>query len=471
MFKNRVIGINQVLFITQIILAVVVYYFALTLFNKYYHARANSGPLDWERYGYVCAIMVVTLVGTIQSRTIQKKNLLHLSTFDAHDISLRRTFLVLLTELLFIFMIRNDTVSRAFLIGFLPLLHLSLFFTHRYLPRFLANASFRGEREQRTLVCGTPRDLTRIKFWLDRKEALGLRTVGILTDESSAKVIEGLPVLGTMKDLEKVLKEESVAQVLFLQIPEPKKLTAELYRMVEQYGARFLMLNDLEEIIGHSVVTVEDDGIHFISIREEPLENIFNRAAKRFMDIVISLAIVATILPVLCIIVKLAQLFQSKGPLLHKQMRAGMNNRHFKLLKFRTMNEHTEPLSKQAEEHDPRIYPLGSLFRRFSIDEFPQFWNVLLGDMSVVGPRPHLPEHNVDFAHIMGHYQVRSFVKPGITGLAQVRGFRGQTKTKGELIARVVSDLHYIENWSLSLDIVIVLRTAVQVFFPPKTAY
>lgn len=472
MFKSRVIGINQVLFIVQILLAIFVYYIALGLFNHYYHQTIlGGGRLDWERYGSVCAIMVFTLLFTMQSRSLQKKNLLHLSTYDAHDISLRRTFFVLLGELFFIFITRNDTVSRFFLVAFLPVLHLSLFFTHRYLPRFLANASFRGEREQRTLVCGSSQMLSRIKFWLDRKESLGLRTVGLLTDEADLKLADGLPVLGKIDDLEKVMVEENVAQVFFLEIPEPKKKAAHYYRLVEKHGARMLMVNDLEEIIGHSVVAVEDDGLHFIGIRQEPLENIFNRVMKRGMDITLSLWVVLFILPVACVVVKLMQWLQSKGPLLHIQDRAGMNNRNFRMLKFRTMHVNTEPITKQAEKNDPRVFPWGRALRRFSLDELPQFWNVLVGDMSVVGPRPHLQKHNSDFAQIMGHYQIRSFVKPGITGLAQVRGFRGEAKNKGELIARVVSDLHYIENWSLSQDILIVLRTAVQMIFPPRTAY
>jgi lipopolysaccharide/colanic/teichoic acid biosynthesis glycosyltransferase len=157
--------------------------------------------------------------------------------------------------------------------------------------------------------------------------------------------------------------------------------------------------------------------------------------------------------------------------LFHKQKRSGIHNKEFIMLKYRTMHEHNGDLAIQAQRHDPRVYSFGRILRRFSLDEIPQFWNVLMGNMSVVGPRPHLPEHNRDFAQVMGHYQVRSFVKPGITGLAQVRGFRGNASNRSALIARVVSDLHYIENWSFSLDLLIILRTMVQMIFPPKSAY
>ena len=127
--------------------------------------------------------------------------------------------------------------------------------------------------------------------------------------------------------------------------------------------------------------------------------------------------------------------------------------------------------AKQATDHDDRIFPGGRFLRRFSIDEVPQFLNVIHGEMSVIGPRPHLIEHNKHFAEALENYHSRAFVKPGITGLAQVRGFRGETKTMEDIEHRLESDLIYLENWSLLLDIGILWRTVLQVCFPPRTAY
>jgi lipopolysaccharide/colanic/teichoic acid biosynthesis glycosyltransferase len=124
----------------------------------------------------------------------------------------------------------------------------------------------------------------------------------------------------------------------------------------------------------------------------------------------------------------------------------------------------------QAKRGDARIYPLGRVLRRFSLDEIPQFLNVLGGEMSVVGPRPHLAEHNTQFAEVLARYHLRTFIKPGITGLAQVRGFRGEARTPEDIAARLQSDLIYIENWSLALDLGIVLRTMWQMLRPPPTA-
>jgi len=129
-----------------------------------------------------------------------------------------------------------------------------------------------------------------------------------------------------------------------------------------------------------------------------------------------------------------------------------------------------EDLTRQATAGDARVFPAGRWLRRFSLDEMPQFLNVLRGEMSVVGPRPHLVEHNLHFAEVLSSYPLRTFIKPGITGLAQVRGFRGEARTREDISARLQSDLVYLENWSLSLDLGIILRTLWQMIRPPRTA-
>ena len=133
--------------------------------------------------------------------------------------------------------------------------------------------------------------------------------------------------------------------------------------------------------------------------------------------------------------------------------------------------EFTSELSRQARPEDARVYPLGRWFRKLSIDEVPQFWNVLRGDMSIVGPRPHLIEHNTQFARLLENYHVRTFIKPGITGLAQVRGFRGEARDNSDIENRVACDIEYLENWNISLECAIILRTFSQLLFPPRSAY
>src|SRR3569623_502909 len=144
------------------------------------------------------------------------------------------------------------------------------------------------------------------------------------------------------------------------------------------------------------------------------------------------------------------QRLQSPGPMFFKHTRAGLKGRTFTIYKFRTMHPQNGGEAIQASEGDARVFPFGCWLRRTSLDEVPQFLNVLRGEMSLVGPRPHLLEHNEQFARVMRNYFIRSRVKPGITGLAQVRGFRGQTRTEADIIRRVESDISYLETWSFS---------------------
>jgi lipopolysaccharide/colanic/teichoic acid biosynthesis glycosyltransferase len=215
---------------------------------------------------------------------------------------------------------------------------------------------------------------------------------------------------------------------------------------------------------------MEDDGHHFIALRKEPLENPLNRMAKRTLDIAVSLPVILFILPPITLAVWIVQRLHSPGPVFFRQMRAGIQNNQFLIWKFRTMHLNDQP-ARQATVNDARIYPGGDLMRRLSIDELPQFLNVLGGTMSVTGPRPHLIEHNEQFAREIASYPIRTVVKPGITGLAQIRGFRGEARTSNDIALRLESDISYLENWRLTLDLIIIMRTAWQMFFPPPTAY
>ncbi|PYK86462.1 MAG: hypothetical protein DMF47_06535 [Verrucomicrobia bacterium] len=271
--------------------------------------------------------------------------------------------------------------------------------------------------------------------------------------------------------MKKVIRELGITQVILLEFPLFTEINRNIIRICDQLGIRLLIVSDLEEKLRHSVTHFEDDGFRFIGLREEPLENPLNRFFKRAIDLAIALPVVLFIFPILAVLVWVAQRYQSPGPLFHAQTRAGMQNRQFIIFKFRTMRPDHDELARQARDRDERVYPLGKWFRKLSIDEVPQFWNVLRGDMSIVGPRPHLIEHNNQFSRLMENYHVRAFVKPGITGLAQVRGFRGEARNNSDIENRVACDIEYLENWHLSLECGIILRTFAQLIVPPRTAY
>ena len=192
---------------------------------------------------------------------------------------------------------------------------------------------------------------------------------------------------------------------------------------------------------------------------------------KRALDVAISLPVVVLLLPFLSILVSLLHRWQSPGSLFFHQLRTGMQGQDFLLYKFRTMHPNNPDEAVQAKENDSRIFAAGRWMRKVSLDEMPQFLNVLKGEMSVVGPRPHLRKHDDLFRQKMISYGVRTFIKPGITGLAQVRDLRGEILTDQDVIQRVRSDLDYLENWSLLLDFEIIVRTLGKVVFPSKNAH
>jgi putative colanic acid biosynthesis UDP-glucose lipid carrier transferase len=366
---------------------------------------------------------------------------------------------------------RDVTISRFFLFSFLPLMYLILFITDWWLPKPLARRIFKGVHEQRTLLVGSTYRAIGFLSWLNKKEVLGVQCVGVLTDDDHGtepgrkfksdiyrkfKKEGGPPFLGGIEDLERAIKEHDVTHVILLEYPLFSEMIMKVVYVCDKMGIRLLMVDNLEEKVLHPITYFEEDGIRFFCMRDEPLQSPVNRMIKRTVDIVISLPVVLFILPPLALVVWILQRIYSPGPLFYWQRRAGLQN--------------PDP-ARQASPDDTRIYPGARHLRRFSIDELPQFWNVLRGDMSVVGPRPHLVEHNERFAKILDSYYIRAFVKPGITGLAQIKGYRGETKNDEDLIYRIQWDLYYIENWSLELELTIIFNTFKVILLPHERAY
>jgi putative colanic acid biosysnthesis UDP-glucose lipid carrier transferase len=203
------------------------------------------------------------------------------------------------------------------------------------------------------------------------------------------------------------------------------------------------------------------NNFHVIKPRFEPLQNSYNRLIKRVFDVFFSSLVIIFVLswlyPIIAIIIKK----QSKGPVLFKQLRSGLNNEPFWCYKFRSMYINMGDESQQAQKGDARITPIGQFLRCSSLDEMPQFFNVLLGNMSIVGPRPHMIKHTLDYNAQIDNFMVRHFVKPGITGLAQVSGLRGETKRISDMIRRVNKDIEYVQRWSLFTDIKICFMTVI----------
>lgn len=211
--------------------------------------------------------------------------------------------------------------------------------------------------------------------------------------------------------------------------------------------------------------------IPLISIRKTPLETWFNYWVKRVFDLVFSLLVILFILSWLIPIIALLIRLDSKGPIFFKQKRHGLNNQEFDCIKFRSMTVNATADTELASKNDVRITRFGKFLRSSSLDEMPQFINVLLGDMSVVGPRPHMLSVNEDYAQRFDKFMERHYIRPGVTGLAQVNGFRGEVLTDKDVENRLKFDLYYIENWTLFLDIKIILLTIKNFILGDEKAY
>ena len=215
---------------------------------------------------------------------------------------------------------------------------------------------------------------------------------------------------------------------------------------------------------------VQMDDLEVMGTYSSPLEDPLNRLFKRLADILLSaifLAPTVLLLPFIAVIIKR----QSPGPIFFRQRRTGLDGREFWCWKFRSMHVNTDADRLQATKDDPRKFPFGDFMRKTNIDELPQFWNVLRGDMSIVGPRPHMLAHTEQYDRLIDKYMVRHFVKPGITGWAQVTGFRGETRELWQMEGRVERDIWYIQHWSFWLDLRIIWLTAKTIFKRDEKAY
>jgi exopolysaccharide biosynthesis polyprenyl glycosylphosphotransferase len=464
MISDRSKGIQNLVLVAQCVLVSAAFWLWLPL--------CWDAPITREIVNRFLIYNLFVLLGLIVgSRTLRTDMGLRVPGFEE---TTRRSFRqlggTLFYFLLYLVAARETQMSRLFFFSFVPLLFIVLFATNRYLPRFIGDLTFRKGMEQIVVLLGPRRKALQIHQWLDQNRHLGLKVLGLLTDDEPNGSDDGLATLGKPADLEKVLSAPGITKVIMAEFPRGNGSMKHYTEICEASASRLLVVADLDRIFGHPVALFEDGGMFFIGLREEPLEDPLNRYLKRLLDILVGGLVVCFILPICAAVVWFLQRVQSPGPLFYRQVRPGFQTRPFSIYKFRTLHPNNAEVDKLPDKGDPRVYPAGRFLRKFSIDEIPQFINVLIGDMSVVGPRPHLMSDNERFPRLYNKAYVRALVKPGITGLAQARGHRGIARTPEDIACRMESDIEYLENWSLALDVWLILRTATQMIVPPKGA-
>jgi len=307
-----------------------------------------------------------------------------------------------------------------------------------------------------------------LKNHLEKNTHLGYKVIGFF-DDDPIKLTQN-HVIGKVDECINYVKGSKVNEI-YCALPDRALSKIDvLMRQADKAMIRFKLVPDVKDYFKKNVMVQLYGHLPVLSPRTEPLEILSNQVIKRLFDVTFSLLIVVFIMswlvPLMAILIKV----ESKGPVFFKQLRSGKDNQSFYCLKFRSMYVNGEADTKQATPHDARVTKIGAFMRRNSIDEMPQFFNVLLGEMSVVGPRPHMLQHTAEYSKMIDQFMVRHFLLPGITGWAQVNGFRGETREDGSMEERVKADIWYLENWSLFLDLKITFLTIWQVLIGHKNA-
>ncbi|HUP25117.1 MAG TPA: undecaprenyl-phosphate glucose phosphotransferase, partial [Thermoanaerobaculia bacterium] len=349
------------------------------------------------------------------------------------------------------------TYSRAFLALFVAVAVVLVAGTRFSLRAALRELRQRGHSLRRILVIGAGRAGTDIAQKLLSHRELGFRVAGFLDDDPSlqGRRLFDVPVLGRLPDVAEVLERERIDQVV---IALPLEAHKKILRILDQVSSECVEVRLVPDILQYATLraTLEDlDGTPMINLSQVPLQG-WQSLAKRGMDLLISSAAMLVLMPFLPF-VALAIWLEDRGPIFYRQERMGLDGRPFQMIKLRSMRVDAEASTGPiwAVEQDPRRTRLGSFLRRTSLDELPQLWNIFKGEMSIVGPRPERPAFVSEFKHKIPNYMLRHRVKSGMTGWAQVHGWRGNTSIK----KRIQYDLYYIENWSLGLDLKILWMT------------
>ena len=303
------------------------------------------------------------------------------------------------------------------------------------------------------------------------EDGMNTQLMGFIENNNNITELSNYPVLAELENTLRVAKDMDVQEIFSTITPEQNNDIYTLMYQAEKECIRFKIVPNLSVFITRDVHIEYFGDLPILSLRSEPLDDVGNRVKKRMLDIAVSLFVIVFFLSWMVPIFALLIFIESGESVFFKQLRTGKNKKSFYCLKFRSMKSNKDADLKQATENDARVTRLGRFIRKTSLDEFPQFINVFKGEMSLVGPRPHMLKHTTDFSKIVDDYMVRQFLKPGITGWAQINGYRGEITNPEQIKMRVDKDLWYLENWNLWLDIQILFLTVYYVLRGDKNAF
>lgn len=325
-----------------------------------------------------------------------------------------------------------------------------------------------GRNFIRAVIVGTNPTARRLYDEMLSDAGYGYKVIGFF-DENTPKNFNG-EYVGNIDQLDSFVKAQQVDEIYFTISGEKDETIRKVIKIADDNVVQFYYVPQISRYINRGFDLYNMGPVAVMTLRRNPLKRTINRLMKRAFDLLFS-SIVLLFSPIVFIPVAIAIKLSSPGPVFFKQKRTGYLGNDFNCWKFRTMKVNADSDKKQAEKNDPRKTRVGDFLRKTSIDELPQFINVFLGDMSVVGPRPHMLKHTHDYSRLIDKYMVRHAIKPGITGWAQVNGYRGQTEELWQMEKRIEHDVWYIENWTFLLDIKIIIRTVINAIQGEKNAF
>jgi Undecaprenyl-phosphate glucose phosphotransferase len=377
---------------------------------------------------------------------------------------------LLVLEMLYLFFNKDAQISRLFLVSILSSFAISLLinrFLHLAMLHFFQS---KDHIVRKVMIIGYNERGKKLASYLEQ-EPIKTEIVGFCEENENVNELSIYPIIGRIGDAITASKQYEVTEIFSTIAPEQQSGIYKLISDADQACIRFRIVPDFNHFIRKPVHLDYLKDIPVLSLRKEPLDDVGNRIKKRLYDLVISSLVIVFILSWLFPIIALLIWLDSRGPIFFIQQRSGKNGKTFNCIKFRSMRVNKESNEKQATKNDSRVTKLGAFLRKSNLDEMPQFFNVFMGDMSIVGPRPHMLKHTDDYSKLLNKYMVRHFLKPGITGWAQIHGYRGEIKHMQDISNRVEYDLWYLENWSLWLDTRIILMTAFNMVKGEKNAY
>lgn len=441
----------------------VLYFICYFLFKGKFAGNISSGYFE-----YWTSANILWLLLSFFLRTYAEKVILNFEYFTKRTIQVYLLWII--SILVYLYFTNENRISHAFIISDTLSFGCGLLlnrFLYLGIKNYFKNSSYLIKK---VIILGYNDTAKKLAKYFE-EDGINTRLIGFIEDHNNVHELSHYPVLANIDQTLSIAKELGAQEIFSTITPEQNNEIYHLMYEAEKECIRFKIVPNLSVFITREVHIDYFGDLPILSLRSEPLDDVGNRIKKRVLDITVSFFVIVFVLSWLIPIVGLLIILESGFPIFFKQLRTGKDKTPFYCWKFRSMKESKDAHLKQATQNDERITRIGKFLRKTSLDEFPQFINVFRGEMSLVGPRPHMIKHTSDYSEIVDEYMVRQFIKPGITGWAQINGYRGEITNPEQIQMRVNKDLWYLENWTLWLDIQILFMTIYYVLKGDENAY